>query len=109
MAGVVFDYYDEDDFEDDEEKMEFGGTADEEIGREEKGENAKETAYAAYLRITRGCSVLDSGATKGCISSQAMGIIQQDRYDYGEGGLPDLEDSEVRFKFGGVGKGDSRL
>ena len=66
-----------------------------------------EAAYAAYIQRIRGCGIIDSGATKGCMSANAFNQIQHDRIDWGEGRLPELTASDVTFKFAGAGQGQS--
>ena len=41
--------------------------------------------------------------------AQTFNTIQEDRLAYGEGPVPDLEASDVTFKFGGSGSGTSRF
>lgn len=68
----------------------------------EEDDQRAERAYAACLTQSRGCVVIDSGATAGFVSLNAIDRIQQDRMDWGEesaerriNGSP----STKRFKF----------
>ena len=51
------------------------------------------------LEETRGCAVLDSGATVMCSSTIAAEAIQQSRLDHSEPGEPTVSESDRRFKF----------
>ena len=51
------------------------------------------------LEETRGCAVLDSGATVMCSSTIAAEAIQQQRINQSEPGEPTVAESDRRFKF----------
>ena len=51
------------------------------------------------LEETRGCAVLDSGATVMCSSTIVGEAIQQQRIDHSEPGEPKVSESDRRFKF----------
>ena len=51
------------------------------------------------LEETRGCAVLDSGATVMCSSTVAAETSQQQRIDRAEPGEPTVSESDRRFKF----------
>ena len=54
---------------------------------------------ANALEETKGCAVLDSGATIMCSSTVAAEEIQAQRLNKGEPGLPTVSDSDRRFRF----------
>ena len=51
------------------------------------------------LEETRGCAVLDSGATVMCSSTVVAEAIQQQRMNHSEPGEPTVSESDRRFKF----------
>ena len=60
---------------------------------------SQETEDVNGLEETRGCAVLDSGATVMCSSTIAAEAIQQQRMDRAEPGEPTVSESDRRFKF----------
>ena len=57
------------------------------------------TADVNHLEETRGCAILDSGATMTCSSTVAAEEIQVQRLRQIEPGMPTVGDSDRRFKF----------
>ena len=51
------------------------------------------------LEETKGCAIIDSGATVMCSSTAAAEEIQMQRLNQSEPGLPTVSTSDLRFKF----------
>ena len=60
---------------------------------------SQDTGDINGLEETRGCAVLDSGATVMCSSTVAAEAIQQQRMNHSEPGEPTVSESDRRFKF----------
>ena len=65
----------------------------------------------AMLEETRGCAVMDSGATVMCSSTLAAEAIQEQRLNQQEPGVPTVRDSDRRFRLadGGINEANKMV
>ena len=91
--------------EDEEEA--FGGTAGPSQGSLD-GSRRDESAYGTFLERSRGCALVDCGASKSCVSKAGMNLIRRDKADHGEPPMREPTPSTVKFKFGGSGGGSAK-
>ena len=59
----------------------------------------EEQDYSNALDDTKGCAILDSGATLMCSSTVVAEEIQEQRLRHNEPGEPSVQDSDRRFRF----------